>query len=184
MNMPYGRLWVLMVVALAACESPAPSTVVPSTVPPSTAASATGGPSTAVPPTTAPPATGAPTSAVPPPTARAAGVTVERTGGFVGIDQNITVDPDGRWTYYRNRVGAGGGTPVRGRLNDTQLADLRTLLADPKLGREVGESSECADGFVYTLVTGATKVQWADCGTGSPPTAMQVVELLSESTPF
>jgi hypothetical protein len=111
-------------------------------------------------------------------------VTVERTGGFVGVDQNIRVEPDGRWTYYRNRVGTGGGTPVRGRLNDAQLADLRALLADPKLAGEKGDSSDCADGFMYTLVTGATKVQWADCGTGSPPTAMRVVELLSTSTPF
>lgn len=102
----------------------------------------------------------------------------------MGIDQTITVEPDGRWTYHRSRVGAGGGTPVRGRLNDAQLADLRALLADPKLGREVGQSSECADGFVYTLVSGATKVQWADCGTGAPPTAMRVVDLLSMSTPF
>lgn len=163
MGMAYGRLCVLVVLALAACDSPSstpeppPASPAPSTVAPSTAA---------------------------PPTARAAGVTVERTGGLVGIEQNVTVEPDGRWTYHRSRVGAGGGTPTRGRLNEDQLADLQALLADPKLGREVAESSECADGFVYTLVSGATRVQWADCGTGAPPTAMRVVELLSTSTPF
>jgi hypothetical protein len=160
MDMAYGRLWVIVVLALAACDSPSsppPAPPSPSTVAPSTAA---------------------------PTTARAAGVTVERTGGLVGVEQNITVEPDGRWTYHRSRIGAGGGTPTRGRLNEVQLADLRALLADPKLGREVAESSECADGFVYTLVTGATRVQWADCGTGSPATAMRVVDLLSTSTAF
>ncbi len=103
---------------------------------------------------------------------------------MVGVDQNSTVEPDGRWTYYRNRVGAGSGTPVRGRLNEIQLADLRALLADPKLATESGDPADCADGFIYTLVTGRTKVEWADCGTGMPPTAMRVVELLSTSTPF
>ncbi|BCB85530.1 hypothetical protein [Phytohabitans suffuscus] len=169
MDMAYGRLCVLIaaLLALTACESP--PTVEPIPVRPSPSSAL---PSTVAPPTPAPPATAA------------AGVTVERTGGFVGVDQNITVEPDGRWTYYRSRVGAGGGTPVRGRLNDVQLADLRALLADPSLAREVGESSNCADGFIYTLVTGPTKVQWADCGTGAPPTAMRVVDLLAISTPF
>jgi hypothetical protein len=164
MKMAYGRLCVLVVLALAACTAdPAPG---PSPLPSTS-------------PSLAPPTTVAPS-----PTVRAAGVTVERTGGFVGIDQNISVEPDGRWTYYRSRVGAGGGTPVRGRLNDDQLADLQALLADPNLGREVGESSDCADGFNYTLVTGPTKIQWADCGTGSPSVAMRVVDLLSTSTAF
>ncbi|MDQ7906651.1 hypothetical protein RB614_19225 [Phytohabitans sp. ZYX-F-186] len=175
MKMAYARLCVVVagLLAFAACDSPSPSTALP----PPTAVPSTGvpAPSTAVP---------LPATAAAPTTVAAAGVTVERTGGFVGIDQNITVEPDGRWTYYRSRVGQGGGTPVRGRLNDAQLADLRALLADPQLGREVGESSDCADGFVYTLVTGPTKVEWADCGTGSPPTAMRVVDLLSTSTPF
>jgi hypothetical protein len=164
MNMAYGRLCVLAVLALAGCTSSPTPTPTPTPTP-------------AAPSTTAP----APPSGSP---VRSAGVTVERTGGFVGVDQHITVDPDGRWTYYRTRVGTAGGTPVRGRLNDDQLADLRALLADPKLGSEVGETSDCADGFIYTLVTGPTKVRWADCGTGSPETAMRVVDLLSTSTAF
>lgn len=182
MSMAYGRLCVLMVLALGACTSspsaPDPSAGPTSAIPPPSAPSPTA-PATPASPT-GPRSPAAPAS----PTVRAARVTVERTGGFVGIDQHITVEPDGRWTYYRSRVGAGSGTPVRGRLNEPQLADLQALLADPKLGREVAESSECADGFVYTLVTGATKVQWADCGTGAPPTAMRVVDLLSTSTAF
>jgi hypothetical protein len=134
-------------------------------------------------PTPPPPSTVAPVraSSTPP---RAAGVTIERTGGLVGVDETITVEPDGRWTYHRNRAGAGGGTPVRGRLNEVQLADLRALLADPRLATETGEESDCADGFVYTLVTGATKVEWADCGGELPATARRVVDLLSTSTPF
>jgi hypothetical protein len=172
MEMGYGRLWfsVLGVLVLAACTSPSdPDPSTPSSPLPSSGASSTAVPSTA---------------AAAPSAARAAGVTIERTAGFVGIDQNITIEPDGRWTYHRTRIGAGGGTPLRGRLNDAQLGDLQRLLADPKLGREVAESSECADGFVYTLVTGPTRVQWADCGSGSPPTAMRIVELVGMSTPF
>ncbi|GAA4456947.1 hypothetical protein [Phytohabitans houttuyneae] len=162
MKMAYGRLCVLAVLVLAGCTSPPAPTPGPSPSPSHT--------SVPVRATSAPP--------------QAAGVTIERSGGFVGVDQSVTVDPDGRWTYYRNRAGAGGGTPVRGRLNEIQLADLQALLADPKLGTEAADPGECADGFVYKLVTGATRVEWADCGSGQPPTAVRVVELLSMSTPF
>lgn len=159
MKMAYGRLCVVAVLVLAGCTSTPPPTPGPS-------------PSTSAP---------APASSSP---VRRAGVTIERTGGLVGVEQSITVESDGRWTYYRNRAGAGVGTPVRGRLNDVQLANLRALLADPKLATEEADKSDCADGFVYTLVTGPTKLEWADCGSGMPPTAMRVVDLLSTSTPF
>ncbi|BCB80231.1 hypothetical protein Pflav_066410 [Phytohabitans flavus] len=130
-----------------------------------------------------PPESVVPTRATAVPTL-AAGLTIDREGGFVGISQTITVEADGRWTYYRNRPGPGGGTPVRGKLNEVQLADLRALLADPRLGTEAGDPSGCEDGYEYTLVTGPTKVQWADCGTEAPATAKRVVELVSTSTPF
>jgi hypothetical protein len=182
MDMAYGRcvLLVASVLALGACgsagDSPeaAPSTPAPATTPAPTP--------TAVPPaTTAPPAT---TPPAPDPTTAARGVTIERTGGFVGIDQSIVVEADGRWTYRRSRIGSGGGTPQTGQLTGEQRAELQGLLANPRLAREVGKGSDCADGFEYTLVTGKTKVQWADCGSGSPATAMRIVQLVEENTPF
>ncbi|GAA4726657.1 hypothetical protein [Phytohabitans rumicis] len=182
MDMAYGRcVLVIACLALAACgaaadqatptpvTSTAPTTTAPTTAPPEPA-------TTAPPPSTSRPA--------PEPTTAARGVTIERTGGFVGIDQSIVVEPDGRWTYRRSRIGSGGGTPQTGRLTSAERAELQGLLANPRLAREVGKSSDCADGFEYTLVTGRTKVQWADCGTGSPATAMQIVTLVEQSTPF
>jgi hypothetical protein len=89
-----------------------------------------------------------------------------------------------RRLYLRvaSHAGAGAVHPRSGA--GIQLSDLRALLADSKLATEEADKSDCADGFVYTLVTGATKLEWADCGTGMPPTAMRVVDLLSTSTPF
>lgn len=116
---------------------------------------------------------------------RAAGVTVERTGGIAGVEQSITVAPDGRWSYHQDRPGQGGvDKPVRGRLNEMYRADLQALLADPALATETGGKADCADGFGYKLVTGATLVEWTDCGGDGPPTASRVVALLTESTPF
>lgn len=190
--MAYGRCVLFLAslagvsaLTLAGCGSSSPQAS-STTPPPAT----TPAPTSAAPdPATSPPkpanTTPRPRTTPPAPDPKEArGVTIERTGGFVGIDQSIVVESDGRWTYRRSRIGSEGGTPQTGRLTGPERAELQGLLANPRLAREVGKGSDCADGFEYTLVTGRTKVQWADGGTGSPATAMQIVQLVEQGTPF
>lgn len=116
------------------------------------------------------------------PPASAAGVTVERSGGFAGVTQVVVVDSAGAWKYQ----GDGGGSgPVTGKLTSAQRAELRKLLSEPALRQEGGGlDPRCADAFMYTLVTGSTRVIWTDCGDTSPPTATKIVALLADATPF
>jgi hypothetical protein len=117
-----------------------------------------------------------------PPASNAAGVTVERSGGFAGVTQVVVVDSAGAWKYQ----GDGGGSgPVTGKLTSAQRAELRKLLSEPALRQEGGGlDPRCADAFMYTLVTGSTRVIWTDCGDTSPPTATKIVALLADATPF
>jgi hypothetical protein len=110
-------------------------------------------------------------------------VTVERSGGFAGVQQVVVVAPDGAWEYQGDGGGAG---PATGRLTSEQRAQLRTLLTDPALRRESGGGLDrgCADAFSYTLVTGSTRVIWSDCGGTTPPTATKIVTLLADATPL
>jgi hypothetical protein len=162
MNVRYGLLaGIVLLGALAGCGDAEPPS---------------GSPPTTIPVTTVP--------ATPSPSLSDASVTVERTGGFVGVEQSVVVEPDGRWTYRRTRAGAGGGTPQTGRLTDAERTELQGLLANPRLSSEEAVSGECADGFEYTLVTGPTNLHWVDCGTGAPATAGKIVELLTDATGF
>ena len=95
----------------------------------------------------------------------------------------MTAGTDGKWTFHNqpNSRDAQNGTLTVG-----QRTKLRSLLADPALTAEARQrpgSPNCADGFSYTLTTGALTVSWLDCGS-SPKTAGAVVQLLADTTPF
>ncbi|WP_281895281.1 hypothetical protein [Phytohabitans aurantiacus] len=109
-------------------------------------------------------------------------MTVERSGGFAGVTQAVAVEPNGAWKYQ----GDGGGSgPATGKLTPAQRAQLQKLLAEPALRQEGGSlDPRCADAFMYTLVTGSTRVIWTDCGDSSPPTATKIVTLLADATPL
>ncbi|WP_433306794.1 hypothetical protein ACQP2F_21755 [Actinoplanes sp. CA-030573] len=180
--------------ALAGCSStptaqPAPSAAVPVT---SAAPITTGAPvtPTAESTTTAGPATSATTTAptraaatTAPPARNLGVVQIVRTGGLAGITQTITVLPDGRWTVKTDR-----GQPTRtGTLTAAQHAQLKKLLADPRLAREAaaksGEVVRCADAFTYVVATGQGVVRYTSCGSkDKPEVTLAIITLLQSAT--
>lgn len=97
----------------------------------------------------------------------AASVKVHRTGGFAGVDDQITVDPTGAWTATdRSR------TRKTGELATSEREQLQTLAADPRLDTEAARPTaptNCADAFQYTVTVDRTggdrtvTVSFTDC---------------------
>jgi len=107
-------------------------------------------------------------------------VVVHRTGGIAGMDDTVTVKPDGSWTATSRR----GASTRMGQLTDAQRDQLRTLAADPRLGQEAGSTpgkTKCADAFNYTVTVGAHLVAYTDCPTDqTPPAASAVAKLVMQ----
>jgi hypothetical protein len=169
---------------LAGCggaDSAAPSQVVTSPA----SAAPSGAPS--APSTTPSAVTGAPSAATgAPPTAAGSPprIIVRRTGGFVGVEQMLTVRPDGEWAW--TGVDSGGG-PNHGRLTGAQRAELARLAAEPALAEEARQKPappQCADGYDYVLTVGSMRVVWIDCDPVTPPTAVAITDLLAAATPL
>ncbi|MFG3557857.1 hypothetical protein ACGGAQ_26105 [Micromonospora sp. NPDC047557] len=152
------------------------------------AATGTPPPATANPTTpngTAPTGT-APTGPVPPgpgATDAAAGrVTLFRSGGFAGRGDNVTVEPDGRWTVVDR-----AGSRRSGKLDTADLGRLRGLAADPRLtteARRTATATSCADAFSYRLTVGTVETGYVDCPAdpAPPPATRALVELLLRVT--
>ncbi len=96
-----------------------------------------------------------------------ASVSVHRTGGFAGVDDQITVDPTGGWTAT-DRARA----RKSGELTTSEQEQLQTLAADPRLETEAVRPTaptKCADAFQYTVTVDRTgdnrtvTVSFADC---------------------
>ncbi|MFE9200955.1 hypothetical protein [Micromonospora sp. NPDC007230] len=144
-----------------------------------TTAASTGGPTASQPGGTATPAT-------PPATATDAGspgrpgvdVVLTRTGGIVGLEDTLTVTPDGHWT----RVDRAGASRT-GQLSPAELDRLRQLTADPRLVAKATatRTTMCADAFTYRLTVGPVTTGYVDCPPEvTPPAATAaVVELLT-----
>jgi|GEM_PF-1341855 len=139
--------------------------------PTATSASPTRG--SASPSASASPTTGA--------TAPAGTVRLQVTGGFVGKNDVLTVEPDGSWTFT-GRTGTRHGT-----LSAARADRLHQLTTDPKLAAEARlrmPKHTCADGISYRLTVGSLSLTRADCGgTGTTPTFNAIVELLGKATP-
>jgi hypothetical protein len=120
----------------------------------------------------------------PPPSAepqvdRLGPVTVQRTGGIAGVQEEVTVQPDGSW----GRAGAGPATT--GRLPADRNATLTRMAADPALRDEATRSpapDQCADAFEYTLRVADVRVTWTDCGATPPPVASRIARFLLDGT--
>ncbi|MFJ8581965.1 hypothetical protein [Micromonospora sp. NPDC093277] len=109
-------------------------------------------------------------------------VVLTRSGGFAGLDDTVTVTPDGRWT----KVDRAGATRT-GQLAPGDLDRLRQLTADRRLLAEAtatATASTCSDAFTYQLTVGAVTTSYVDCPTEhAPPAATAaVVELLTQVT--
>ncbi|MFE9654143.1 hypothetical protein [Micromonospora sp. NPDC006431] len=105
-------------------------------------------------------------------------VVLTRTGGIVGLEDTLTVTPDGHWTRV-NRAGAAR----TGQLSPAELDRLRQLTADPRLVAEATatRTTMCADAFTYRLTVGPVTTGYVDCPPEvTPPAATAaVVELLT-----
>jgi hypothetical protein len=112
------------------------------------------------------------------------GVTVTRTGGFVGVMQSVAIAPDGAWVYTDRRA----GKVERGQLTSAQRADLARLVGDPALRQEARQSPApgvCADGFNYTLAMGEISIRYEQCGGRSEhPLTDNVLALIASATPL
>ncbi|NES31433.1 hypothetical protein GCE86_23610 [Micromonospora terminaliae] len=116
----------------------------------------------------------APTTAVP--------VVLTKSGGIVGLQDTVTVQPDGRWT----RVDRAGASRT-GRLSDADLDRLRHLATDSRLAAEAAvtiPATMCADAFSYRLTVGPTMSSYVDCPPDAtpPPATSAVVDLLTRAT--
>lgn len=162
---------LLMTAGLAACASPASNdnmpivTTAPSESPaPSGVFSEVPGSATA---TTSPPAA----------VAQPFPLTLSRTGGIAGVQDQVKIDTNGTATVTHK-----SGKPTTTTLSATDLAALRRLLTDPALVREAkaadGSGQQCADGFQYDLRTPDLSMKTTDCGRSSHPTLAKVISLV------
>ena len=190
----------LLVAALAACDGGSPGssgTPGPSANPPVGAdrsgpspSAATSAPS--IGPTagdtgptgggaTGPTGASAGTGATPRPHASPQGVQLVKTGGIAGVNETVTVKPDGSWY----RIDGKRNTKASGKLTDAQMAALQQLLTDPKLLTEGGKagSGHCADGFEYLLVVEYRLIHYTACGQGTKPeVTLKIIGLLQSAT--
>ena len=138
-------------------------------------ASAPGGPPPAAPSGQTPSGPSGPSSQ--PPAHRTGPVTLQRTGGLAGVQDELIVQPDGSWGR--------AGTGANGRLPADRNDMLTRMAADPALRSEASRTPAvpvCADAFQYTLSVGDIRVTWTDCGTTVPSVANRIARFLLEGT--
>jgi hypothetical protein len=95
-------------------------------------------------------------------------VTVEKTGGFAGVQEAVLVDPSGKWTVTGQ---AAGSTTEGGRLTMADSEKLQALAADPRFAVEASATrapTKCADAFAFAVTVGTATVRYSDCSSDSP----------------
>lgn len=88
-------------------------------------------------------------------------IEVQRTGGFAGAQDTVTLDPHGTWNAT-NRA----GTRTAGSLTPDQVSAIRTLADDPRLASEATQTrppTRCRDAFNYHVTVGAERISYVDC---------------------
>ncbi len=109
-------------------------------------------------------------------------VVLTKSGGIAGLQDTVTVRPDGHWT----RVDRSGASRA-GQLTDADLDRLRQLAADPRLTAEATATTPatmCADAFTYRLTVGETTTAYVDCPPQPtpPPATQALINLLTQAT--
>jgi hypothetical protein len=75
-------------------------------------------------------------------------LTFERTGGFAGLAQRLTVDGQGQAISEDLR----SGRLVEGRLSPEEMTELQRLLAESDfLSQDPSQSRDCSDCFNYEV---------------------------------
>jgi hypothetical protein len=173
--MPRTTLALLLAAGLltGCTATDAPSSAGEATTTP--AASATG----STPAGTSGPAVGSPAATAFP--SGALTLTLVRTGGFVGVNQTITIAADGSWSYADKR----SGTASTGRLSPDQVAQLTKLLQDPALVQDLRQPTGvvCSDAFQYAVTIGSLSATVEDCGQVRP-SVEAVLTFVTDSTDF
>jgi hypothetical protein len=71
----------------------------------------------------------------------------QRTGGFVGLQLSLRVEPDGKMTRHKS-----DGSTVTGQLDAATLAGLQRKVDDARFPTlEAAYSCSCADDFLHTI---------------------------------
>ncbi|GIE94237.1 hypothetical protein [Paractinoplanes rishiriensis] len=178
---------VAALLAVAACSAgggdttppgPAPTTSV--AAPPSSA-----GPTAAPPrsPVATPPPTRATTRPGTPESTSTAftGLELAKTGGFAGVNQSVTVKPDGSWQRLDGKK-----VTVSGKLNAGQLGELKGLLTAPQLAREADRKvppNRCADAFAYVLRVNSEVIRYTQCDAADrPEQTLKVITFVERAT--
>lgn len=110
-------------------------------------------------------------------------VTVTRTGGFAGFNDQYTVAPNGALTIQTKGVAA----PATKKLAPADLAQLKALLTGPALAAEAKRgrypAPGCRDGFEYSLAMGSLQLGGTDCGglATAAPTFWKIVQLVEKA---
>jgi len=109
-------------------------------------------------------------------------ISVQRTGGFAGVNDSLTVDPHGMWTKTDKT-----GAQHTGQLAAADLAALRALAADPRLTAEAAQTrapSNCSDAYNYVVMVGTAKVAYTDCPSDAdqPAATIALVARLQQAT--
>jgi hypothetical protein len=107
-------------------------------------------------------------------------VVISRTGGFAGVQETITIEPNGNWVYNN----AKGSTADRGTLSASQRANLLRLLSDPRFATEIRKpnTAVCNDAFEYMIQVGEMTASFEDCA--DRPAVAAVLTAISQATPF
>ena len=90
-------------------------------------------------------------------------IVVGRTGGIMGMQHRVVIDPSGRWTFSDPRRG-----DVSGRLTGEQYAALCATAGDPRLAVEAGQPPEqqhIYDAVDFSLAVGTVRIRSADSRT-------------------
>jgi hypothetical protein len=115
-----------------------------------------------------------------PPTAGPA-VSLARTGGLAGVDDQVVIASDGTWSATDR-----AGTRRTGSLSDQQRATLARLADDSGLTVEAAQTREptrCADAYAYAVTVRTVRVSFVDCPTDAdlPPVASSIVQLVKQA---
>jgi hypothetical protein len=142
---------------------------------PSTGDTASRTPESATTPvSTATPASTATSASATTPAAAPFPFTVNRRGGFAGVDDRAEIAADGTVVVTtRDRAATPSPLPV------ATMDELRGLLTSPGFTGQTASPGvpACNDGFEYELVTPAATVTVHDCGTSHGPTVDRIVAI-------
>jgi hypothetical protein len=109
----------------------------------------------------------APPAVLPHPNARFEQLTLHVTGGISGVDNGVSLRPDGSYLLF-----TGSGEPAmvtgQGRIGGRRLAGIRDLATSAQLAGEsrrpgLADSNSCMDGITTTISMGRFRMAVYDC---------------------